>query len=107
VAGGYDHRSHRTETETGPANPTNARQVTTMAYDDANPTVRDAVDQGRQAAESAGQAVKNGYQAAQQYAREKGLDFDLRDFVQREPWIAVAAAFAIGYVAAQIIRRVS
>ena len=49
---------------------------------------------------------KDGYEAAQQYVQE-GLDFDLRDFVRREPWIAIAAAFAVGYVAAQIIRRVS
>ena len=79
-----------------------------MAFEDvANSTVRQAMDQGRQAAETANQAVKDGYEAAQQYVREKGLDFDLRDFVRREPWIAIAAAFAIGYVAAQIVRRVS
>jgi len=79
-----------------------------MAVEDvANSTVRQAMDRGRQAAETAGQTVKEGYQAAQQYVQEKGLDFDLRDFVRREPWIAIAAAFAIGYVAAQIIRRVS
>jgi ElaB/YqjD/DUF883 family membrane-anchored ribosome-binding protein len=79
-----------------------------MAFEDAaNSTVRQAMDQGRRAAEAAGQAVKDGYQAAQQYAEEKGLDVDLRDFVRREPWIAIAAAFAIGYVAAQIVRRVS
>jgi len=64
------------------------------------------MDQGRQAAESASQAIRDGYEAAQQYVQE-GLDFDLRDFVRREPWIAIAAAFAVGYVAAQIIRRVS
>jgi ElaB/YqjD/DUF883 family membrane-anchored ribosome-binding protein len=73
----------------------------------ANSTVRQAMDRGRQAAGTARQAVKDGYEAAQQYARETGLNFDLRDFVRREPWIAIAAAFAIGYVAAQIIRRVS
>jgi ElaB/YqjD/DUF883 family membrane-anchored ribosome-binding protein len=79
-----------------------------MTFEDvANSTVRQAMDQGRQAADTASQAVKDGYEAAQQYAHEKGLDFDLRDFVRREPWIAVAAAFAIGYVAAQIIRRVA
>jgi ElaB/YqjD/DUF883 family membrane-anchored ribosome-binding protein len=79
-----------------------------MALEDAaNSTVRQAMDQGRQAAETASAAVKDGYQAAQQYVQEKGLDFDFRDFVRREPWIAIAAAFAIGYVAAQIIRRVS
>lgn len=79
-----------------------------MAFEDvANSTMRQAMDQGRQAAETANQAVKDGYEAVQQYAQEKGLDFDLRDFVRREPWIAIAAAFAIGYVAAQIVRRVS
>jgi ElaB/YqjD/DUF883 family membrane-anchored ribosome-binding protein len=79
-----------------------------MAYEDvANSTVRQAMDQGRQAADAAGQAVKEGYQAAQKYVQEKGIDLDLRDFVRREPWIAIAAAFAIGYVAAQIVRRVA
>jgi ElaB/YqjD/DUF883 family membrane-anchored ribosome-binding protein len=79
-----------------------------MAIEDsASSSMRQTVDHGRQAAESASQAVKGGFEAAQQYAKENGLDFDLRDFVQREPWIAIAAAFAIGYVAAQIIRRVS
>jgi ElaB/YqjD/DUF883 family membrane-anchored ribosome-binding protein len=79
-----------------------------MAFEDvANSTVRGAMDQGRQAAETASQAARDGYHAAQQYAQEKGLRIDLRDFVRREPWIAITAAFAIGYVAAQIIRRVS
>jgi ElaB/YqjD/DUF883 family membrane-anchored ribosome-binding protein len=79
-----------------------------MAIEDvANSTVRQAMDQGRQAADAASQAVKDSYKAAQRYAHEKGLDIDLRDFVRREPWIAIAAAFAIGYVAAQIVRRVS
>jgi hypothetical protein len=80
-----------------------------MASEDAaaNSTVRQAMDQGRRAAETSSQAVREGYDAAQQYLQEKGLDFDLRDFVRREPWIAIAAAFAIGYVAAKIVRRVS
>jgi ElaB/YqjD/DUF883 family membrane-anchored ribosome-binding protein len=79
-----------------------------MAYEDTvNSTVHQAMDQGRQAADVAGHAVKDGYQAAQKYIQDKGLDLDLRDFVRREPWIAIAAAFAIGYVAAQIVRRVA
>jgi ElaB/YqjD/DUF883 family membrane-anchored ribosome-binding protein len=65
------------------------------------------MDQGRQAADAASHVVKDSYKAAQRFAQEKGLDIDLRDFVRREPWIAIAAAFAIGYVAAQIVRRVS
>ena len=79
-----------------------------MAYEDmAKSTVQQAMDQGRNVAEKAGQTVKEGYKAAQQYAEDKGLSLDVGDFVRREPWLAVTAAFAIGYVAAQIIRRAS
>jgi ElaB/YqjD/DUF883 family membrane-anchored ribosome-binding protein len=79
-----------------------------MAYEDTlNSTVNQAMDQGRQTAQSATKALKDGYQAAQEFVQEKGLDFDLREFVRREPWIAIAGAFAIGFVAAQIIKRVS
>jgi ElaB/YqjD/DUF883 family membrane-anchored ribosome-binding protein len=73
----------------------------------ANPTVRTAMDQGRQAADKATQAVKDSYDAAQQFVKDKEIDLDLREFVRREPWIAIAAAFAVGYIAAQIVRRVS
>ena len=72
-----------------------------------NSTVEQAMDQGRKAAEKAGQAVKDGYKAAQQYAGDRGLNLNLGDLVRREPWLAVAAAFAIGYFAAVAIRRVS
>jgi ElaB/YqjD/DUF883 family membrane-anchored ribosome-binding protein len=65
------------------------------------------MDQGRQAADKATQAGKDGYDAAQQFVKDKGVDLALRDFVRREPWLAIAAAFAVGYVAAQIVRRVS
>jgi hypothetical protein len=37
------------------------------------------MDEGRKVAEKAGQVVKDGYKAAQQYAEEKGLNFDLGD----------------------------
>jgi len=73
----------------------------------ANSTVRAAMDQGRQAADKATQAVNDAYDAAQQSVRDKGVDLDLRGFVRREPWIAIAAAFAVGYFAARIVRRVS
>jgi len=32
---------------------------------------------------------------------------NLTEFVRNEPWIAVAAAFAVGYVAARMMRRLS
>jgi ElaB/YqjD/DUF883 family membrane-anchored ribosome-binding protein len=73
----------------------------------ANSTVRSAIDQGRQAADKATQAVKEGYDAAQQFVKDQGFDFDLRGLVRREPWLAIAAAFAVGYFAARIVRRVS
>lgn len=79
-----------------------------MTFEDtANSSVRSAMDQGRQAADKASQTVKDGYETAQQYVKDKGIDLDLREFVRREPWLAIAAAFAVGYVAAQIVRRVS
>jgi len=77
------------------------------AEDVAKSTVHQAMDQGRNVAEKAGRTVKEGYKAAQQYAEDSGLSLDVGDFVRREPWLAIAAAFAIGYVAAQIVRRVS
>ncbi|MGH7932630.1 MAG: hypothetical protein ACREQN_05615 [Candidatus Binataceae bacterium] len=32
---------------------------------------------------------------------------NLSDFVRREPWIAMVAAFAVGYVLARALKRVS
>jgi len=79
-----------------------------MAIEDtANSTMNQVMDQGRHAADAATQAAKDGLHAARQFVHDKGLDADLTDFVRREPWIALAAAFAIGYVAAQIVRRAS
>jgi ElaB/YqjD/DUF883 family membrane-anchored ribosome-binding protein len=73
----------------------------------ANSSVHSAIDQGREAADKASQAVRDGYDSAQQYVQDKVGDFDLREFVRREPWIAIAAAFAVGYVVAQVVKRVS
>ena len=79
-----------------------------MAYEEmVNSSVDHAMDQGRKVAEKTGQAMKNGYEAAQQYVEDKGLTFDFTDFVRREPWLAIAAALAIGYIAAAAIRRIS
>jgi hypothetical protein len=63
--------------------------------DTADSSVRSAMDQGRQTAGEAGQAVKDGYDAAQQYVKDKAVDLDLNGFVRREPWLAIAAAFTI------------
>jgi hypothetical protein len=78
-----------------------------MAGENGQSTVRDAIDQGRQAAAKAGRAVKEGYDAAEEYVKDKGFKFDLGEFVSREPWLVLAAAFASGYVAARFLRRAS
>ncbi|MGA7760478.1 MAG: hypothetical protein WCA59_01945 [Candidatus Binataceae bacterium] len=79
-----------------------------MTFEDAaNSTIHQTVDQGRQAAEKASQVLKDGYGAARQYVEEKGFNFDVREFARREPWLAIAAAFTIGYFAARVIRRIS
>jgi ElaB/YqjD/DUF883 family membrane-anchored ribosome-binding protein len=84
------------------------KEVIEMTFEDtANSSVRSAIDQGRQAADKASQVIQDGYDAAQQYAKDRGVDLDLREFVRREPWFAIAAAFAVGYVVAQIVRKVS
>ena len=75
--------------------------------DTADSSVRSAMDQGRQVADKTSHSVKDGYDAAQQYIMDKAVDLDLTGFVRREPWLAIAAAFTMGYVAAQIVRRVS
>jgi hypothetical protein len=58
------------------------------------------------------EAASQGYDMARDYA-DKGMNImqaaaaDLRDFAQREPWLALAASFAIGYTLAKVMRRVS
>ncbi|MGC2462198.1 MAG: hypothetical protein WA446_14690 [Steroidobacteraceae bacterium] len=68
--------------------------------------MQETVEQMRQAAEQGSQAVKGAYAAAQQYVQDASLD-SLRDMVRRQPWLALALAFGVGYVAAQIARRVA
>jgi ElaB/YqjD/DUF883 family membrane-anchored ribosome-binding protein len=75
---------------------------------------RDAGENGeaaiRRAEEAGEEAIANGYKAAREYA-EVGMDYvgdasdSLRRFVRREPWLALAASCAIGYVAARLMRR--
>jgi ElaB/YqjD/DUF883 family membrane-anchored ribosome-binding protein len=68
---------------------------------------RDTIDRTQDALSSAGKSLKSGYDAAQKYAQNSDLGSQLGDFVVREPWMAVAAAFAIGYVAAHFMKRIS
>jgi ElaB/YqjD/DUF883 family membrane-anchored ribosome-binding protein len=54
--------------------------------------------------------VEEGSEAVRHYADE-GIDYvsemsdTVSSFVRREPWIAVAGAFVIGYAIAHILRR--
>ena len=68
-------------------------------------TIRRAMEEANETAEQAGQAAKGAYQAARQLTEDERPKRDLAEFVRREPWLAVAAAFAVGYLAAQILRR--
>jgi ElaB/YqjD/DUF883 family membrane-anchored ribosome-binding protein len=75
----------------------------------ADNTARDYVGKG---ADAARDYVNKGYDAAREYANA-GVDVaarmsdNLTEFVRNEPWIAIAAAFAVGYVAARLLRRLS
>jgi ElaB/YqjD/DUF883 family membrane-anchored ribosome-binding protein len=77
---------------------------------------REAVEQGVETAREYAGAAREYADSAREYARdyaEKGLDAagrvseNLQEFVRQEPWIAVAAAFAVGYLMARVLRRVS
>ena len=79
-------------------------------------TTREYVNRGYNAARDyvggARDYANKGYDAARDYANA-GLDAaarageNLTEFVRKEPWIAVVAAFAVGYLAARVVRRLS
>jgi len=66
-----------------------------------NDTMETAKDLGRE-----------GYDNAREYV-SRGMDYagevsdGMADFVQRHPWLALAGAFVIGYVAAKALRQIS
>jgi ElaB/YqjD/DUF883 family membrane-anchored ribosome-binding protein len=81
------------------------------------------VDAAREYAGAARQYANKGYDAARDYANHgydaareyanAGIDVagrmseNLTAFVRNEPWVAMAAAFAVGYLAARVLRRLS
>ena len=76
--------------------------------DQAGETIRKATDKVNDAAKGGIKTAKYLADAAQQYVQESGVaEMDLREIVKREPWIALGVAFAIGYLAAQVMRRLS
>ncbi|MBV8358576.1 MAG: hypothetical protein JO189_11655 [Deltaproteobacteria bacterium] len=82
------------------------------ARDYANKGYNAARDYTSSATSSAREYANKGYDAARDYANT-GMDVaarmsdNLTEFVRNEPWVAVTAAFAIGYVAARLLRRLS
>jgi hypothetical protein len=75
--------------------------------DSANVAASETIDRAQEALEGVTQTLKDSYQAAQKLVEDSDLGSRLGDFVEREPWIAIAAAFAIGYVGARILKRIS
>jgi len=61
-------------------------------------------------ADGLNQTVQQGYEAMREYT-DKAADLagsvssNLRDFTRREPWLALIAAFAIGYTMAKVMHR--
>jgi hypothetical protein len=70
---------------------------------------REAIDKGREAVDK---GIDRGYDRASEYL-SKGIDYageasnGLAELVQRQPWLALAGAFVIGYVAAKVLRQMS
>ena len=76
--------------------------------DQASDTVRKAADKVNRSAKDGLKAAKNFVGAAQQYVEDSGLaEVDVAEIVRRDPWIALGVAFAVGYVVAQVVRRLS
>ncbi|HLK88079.1 MAG TPA: hypothetical protein VKT27_16375 [Candidatus Binataceae bacterium] len=78
----------------------------------ADEAVGSAAGTARDALGTAREAMDAGYDSARQYAN-KGLNYagdvsdTLADFVQRQPWVALAGAFVVGYLAAKALRQIS
>ena len=93
-----------------------AADMAQNAADTARETARETYDSAREYTQrgydSARDYANRGYDTAREYAGV-GVDVasrmseNLTDFVRREPWIAIAAAFAVGYVVARVVRRLS
>jgi ElaB/YqjD/DUF883 family membrane-anchored ribosome-binding protein len=92
--------------------PQNASGSTRETAEAARDASREGVDAAREHSHRTYDAARDYAGTAREYANA-GLDVatrmsdNLSEFVRQEPWIAIAAAFAVGYVAARIMRRLS
>jgi len=56
------------------------------------------------------ESAQRAFKTAKQYLRNSGkyageIADEVTTFVQRDPWLAMGAAFALGYAIAQLIKR--
>jgi ElaB/YqjD/DUF883 family membrane-anchored ribosome-binding protein len=89
----------------------------------ASKAINQAADSAREYSDAAREYAGRGYDAAREYA-SRGYDAtreyasvgmeaasnfssNLEEFVRKDPWIAIVSAFAVGYLAARMLRRVS
>ncbi|HTT76040.1 MAG TPA: hypothetical protein VMF50_08670 [Candidatus Binataceae bacterium] len=88
------------------------KQSAANALGSAADAAADAIDSAQAAKQHARKAASESYDQAREYVG-RGIDYvggfseNLADFVSREPWIAIAGAFVVGYLSAQMMRRVS
>jgi len=75
--------------------------------------VNDTIEKAKEKAKDInGETLEQGYENAREYV-SKGLDYagevsdGMAEFVQRQPWLALAGAFVIGYVAAKALKQFS
>lgn len=68
-------------------------------------TLERAKDIGRDAAETGYEYAREAATGGMEYVEEIASGFT--DFARREPWIALAGAFVVGYVAARALRHLS
>jgi ElaB/YqjD/DUF883 family membrane-anchored ribosome-binding protein len=72
-------------------------------------TASDTIEEARKIGRD---AIDKGYDNTREYV-SKGMDYagevsdGLSEFVQRQPWVALAGAFVVGYVAAKALRSFS
>jgi hypothetical protein len=94
----------------------NAREFASKKFDSAREYAGKGYDSARDYANKGYDAARDyankSYDAAREYANT-GIEVagrvgdNVGEFVRKEPWIAIAAAFAVGYVAARVMRRLS
>jgi ElaB/YqjD/DUF883 family membrane-anchored ribosome-binding protein len=76
--------------------------------DQASETFRKAADRVNDAAKGGLKTAREFAEAAQDFIQDSGIgEVNVREIVEREPWLALGVAFAVGFAVAQIMRRIS